>query len=116
MASTVQIKARVLAYFRGRWPHANENTDLRDDLLLDDRQILDIGTELAEELNCYPTRNQILKCKTIGELIKLLIETRSGAAPKGAFEAKSSPVAKRRAEKKSQSKRRAVPARKKKSR
>jgi acyl carrier protein len=70
-----QIKQTVLQYFQQKNPNANENTNLTQDLGLDPRQILDIGTQLAEELNCFPTRSQILACKTIGALIQLLVST-----------------------------------------
>jgi hypothetical protein len=111
MATKDQISKRVLEYFRAKWPSATKGTNLRDDLLLDDRQILDIGTELAEELNCRPTRTQILQCKTIGGLITLLIRTRSSAAPKGRLAAPRR--GKPRSRKKAKSKRRASSTRKK---
>jgi len=71
----MSIRGTVLQYFRRNFPNANEKTSFADDLGLDPRQVLDIGTELAERLGCYPTRSQILKCKTIGALIKLLEDT-----------------------------------------
>lgn len=71
------IEKHVLNYFKKRWPTATRKSKLREDLLLNDDQIVDIGTELAEELGCEPTRTQIKKCKTIGDLIDLLVETQS---------------------------------------
>ena len=71
-----QIKAHVLAYFKGAgWPNADENTNLADDLGLLPYQILELGTELADQLGCNPTRTQIGKCKTIKDLIALLFKT-----------------------------------------
>jgi len=48
---------------------------MRTQLGLTDYQVLDYGTELAEQLNCYPPRTQILKCNTIDDLIQLLTRT-----------------------------------------
>lgn len=83
MATDKQIKQRVLAYFRKKWPNANEDSNFSDDFGLDPRQLLDYGTELAIELNCNPTRTQIGKCKTIKDLIDLLIKTSGAAAGTG---------------------------------
>lgn len=78
MASKAEIEASVLKYFRAKWPLATRKTRLREDLLLVDDQIVDIGTELAEKLGCNPTRTQIRKCKTVGDLIDLLVATSQG--------------------------------------
>ena len=75
MATPTQIQQTVLAYFQKNWPNATTSYNFTADMGLDPRQLLDMGTELAEELNCWPTRSQILACKTIGDLINLLIKT-----------------------------------------
>ena len=77
MATAAQIKARVTAFFKGRWPQSKPTTNMRDELLLDTRQVLDIGTMLAEELDCNPKRSQIIACKTIADLSKVLVNTRT---------------------------------------
>jgi acyl carrier protein len=77
MATKPQIEQAVLRYFRKSWPAASTETKFFEDLGLDPRQILDKGTELAEQLGCFPTRSQILACKTIGDLIDLLAKTTS---------------------------------------
>jgi acyl carrier protein len=76
MATKTQIQTRVLAFFRAKWNFVTTTTVMSDDLLLDDRQVLDTGTHLAIELGCDPSRGQILKCKTVGDLITLLQNTR----------------------------------------
>jgi hypothetical protein len=73
-ATGARIQAAVLKFF-SRWPTATQNTNMRTQLGLTDYQVLDYGTELAEQLNCYPTRTQILKCNTIEDLIQLLTRT-----------------------------------------
>lgn len=75
MATNAQIEARVLAFFRAKWSYITKKTVMRD-LPLDDRQILDIGTHLAMELGCDPSRRQILDCSTVGDLIGLLQRTK----------------------------------------
>lgn len=69
------IQDAVLQYFQVQWPNATANSNFTNDLGLDPRQVLDIGTALAEKFNCYPTRTQILGCATIGALITLLEKT-----------------------------------------
>ena len=81
MASKSDIEKHVLAYFQAKWPLAKRSTKLREELLLNDDQIIDSGTQLAEEVGSNPTRTQIRKCKTIGDLIDLLIATRPGQVP-----------------------------------
>lgn len=75
MATNAQIEARVLAFFRAKWSYITKKTVMRE-LPLDDRQILDIGTHLAMELGCDPSRRQILDCSTVGQLIGLLQRTK----------------------------------------
>lgn len=72
MASAKQIETRVLQFFRSNWSHIVKETRLREDLLLRNQQILDIGVALATELGCDPTTSQIVACKTVGQLIALL--------------------------------------------
>lgn len=80
MATKEQIQSRVLAFFRAKWSYVTTKTVMRD-LPLDDKQVLDIGTNLAFELGCDPSRPQILKCVTVANLIKLLQDTRFVAHP-----------------------------------
>lgn len=121
MATPAQIRARVLAYFRQSWPSATAKTNLREDLLLNDDQIVDIGTELAIELGCNPTRTQLRKCKTIGDLSELLVKTRAAVTPVAAITESSLPRSSRaskksRPKKKSRSKSRTKRARRPKTR
>ena len=70
--SRKQVAQHVLAYFQVRWAKAVEKTDLRDDLLLKDSQILDIGAYFNGWQGIFLTPLEVLACKTIGNLIDLI--------------------------------------------
>ena len=70
------IRARVLRFFIAKYRYVEFKTDMRKDLLLADQQILDIATALATEIGCHPSRTAINKCKTVGDLAKLLADTK----------------------------------------
>jgi hypothetical protein len=102
VSTTDRIRQAVLRYFRRRWPNVNERSNFADDFGLAPQQVLDYGTELAEQLGCYPTRSQILGCKTVGALITLLVRT---AAQVRAVLAEAEPTPPKRRAKKSPAKR-----------
>jgi len=71
-----QIRDRVLRFFRAKYRYVEFTTDMRKHLLLADQQILDIATALAMEIGCNPSTTAIGKCKTVGDLAKLLADTK----------------------------------------
>jgi hypothetical protein len=75
MASKEEIKARVLQYYSDLYPGSTAKTTYKS-IGRKPQQVGDDGEELAIELNCDPDRTDIWACKTIGDLINLLINTR----------------------------------------
>jgi hypothetical protein len=76
MATIAQIRARVRGFFKSMDPNSTDKTTLQKDLHLDPREILDFATNFSIEFRCNPKVSQVLACKTVGDFIQMLIDTR----------------------------------------
>jgi hypothetical protein len=75
MATAAQITVRVSAFFKSMDPNSTNDTNLQKDLHLDPREIMDFATNFSLEFGCNPQTSQVKACKTIGEFIKMLIDS-----------------------------------------
>lgn len=76
MATAAEIRARVRAFFKSIDPNSTDDSTLQKDLHLDPREIMDYATNFAIEFGCNPKTSDVQKCKTVGDFIAMLINSR----------------------------------------
>ena len=62
----------VLGYFRQRYPRVAEGDDLREDLLLGDADIVQIGQDLNNWHGVILKPSEVRNCKTVKDIIELI--------------------------------------------
>ena len=76
MATAAEIKNRVREFFATIDPNSNDDSTLQKDLHLDPREIMDYATRFAIEFGCNPKTKDVQACKTVGNFIAMLINSR----------------------------------------
>jgi hypothetical protein len=76
MMSKVDVRKTVFAFYRTKKPDCTRETQFRRDMGLNDMKIEKYNTDLAIKCGSNATRSKLVACKSIGDLIDLIIDTR----------------------------------------